>query len=152
MYTGAPPLTAEEIEALLDQPLTARLCSLNEDGTIHAAPIWYKHEGGRLVMVSIEASRKVRNVRRHPTVTVLVDAERPVERGVLIYGAAELEHDDVMATAVSIFERYVPKGDAGRLARGLFRLTDWVKITVKPVRMVSFDYGKDEAYRKAAWG
>ena len=35
-YTQAPQLTGEEIEALLKETNTARICSLSPDGTIHA--------------------------------------------------------------------------------------------------------------------
>lgn len=51
-------MTNEQIESLLKTAQIARFCSLNEDGTIHAAPIWYKYENGEIIIVTPEASRK----------------------------------------------------------------------------------------------
>lgn len=48
---------------------------------------------------------------------------------------------------VSALERYTAKEKTDAYAKGLFKLTKWVKITVKPERFASFDYNKDEAYR-----
>jgi len=73
-------------------------------------------------------------------------------RGVLIYGTAELRalnnEFELEPTVISMCEKYVSKEEAKRLAFYFFpKLTNWVKITVKPERTTSFDYTKDEAQR-----
>lgn len=151
VYAQAPALTGEEIEALLAEARVARFCSLNEDGSIHAAPVWYKYEGGRIALGTPRASRKAGNVRRNGNVTVLVDVEGPPSKGVLIRGRAEVSEYKFLE-AVSLFERYMSREEAERLARGLPGISEWVKITVEPERVASFDYAKDEAYRAALQG
>ena len=42
----------------------ARFCSINKD-EIHAAPVWYKYESGQIIVMTPEASSKVRNVKRN---------------------------------------------------------------------------------------
>lgn len=150
-YTQSPHMTEEEKESLLKEAQIARFCSINKDGTIHAAPVWYKYENGQIVIVTPEASRKVRNVKRNKNVTVLVDIEGPPVRGVLIYGKAEVVHpgtpEGYMLAAVSVFERYMSRDEAERYAAGLLKVTKGVKIVVTPERVASFDTGKDETLR-----
>jgi len=142
-------LTREQIESFLKEAKTARLCSLNDDGTIHAAPVWFKYEEGKIVILTPAGSCKARNVKHNKNVSILIDVEEPT-RGVLIYGIAEaraLDNEfELEPTAVSMCEKYVSREEAKRLAFYFFpKLTNWVKITVKPERTASFDYTKDEA-------
>lgn len=150
-YTQSPSMTKEETESLLKEAKIARFCSLNEDGTIHAVPVWYKYENGQIAIFTPDASRKARNVRRNHNVTVLVDISEGGmwPRCAIVYGKAEMDYDNVFPSLVSALERYRPKDKTEAYARGLFKLAKWVKIIVKPERIASFDYSKDEAYRTA---
>jgi general stress protein 26 len=138
-------MTKEEIELFLIEAQIARFCSINKDGIIHAAPVWYKYETGRIIVVTPEASRKVRNVKRNKNVTVLVDIEQPTAKGVAIYGKAEVHYPLTR-------EKYMSKDEAERYAAGLFKVTRGVKIVVTPERMASFDTDKDETLRALARG
>jgi len=72
-YTQSPHLTDEEIESFLKKAIVARFCSLNEDGTIHAVPVWYSYLEGKIIVATPVVSRKARNVRRNGNVTLLID-------------------------------------------------------------------------------
>ena len=142
-------LTKEQIESFLKEAKTARFCSLNDDGTIHAAPVWFRYENGEIVILTPAHSCKARNVKHNKNVSILIDMEAPT-RGVLIYGIAEeraLDNEfELEPAAVSMCEKYVSKEEAKRRAFYFFpKPTSWVKITVKPKRIASFDYTKDEA-------
>ncbi len=153
-YTQAPPLTDEEIKALLKEAPIARICSFNQDGTIHAAPVWFKYENGCIVLTTPKASRKARNIKRNKHVTVLIDIEGPSTKGVIIYGKAELENleiDDLPWTT-SLLEKYMPNEQARALAQGLYKIYKPVKISIKPEHIASFDYTKDDTYRAACKG
>jgi nitroimidazol reductase NimA-like FMN-containing flavoprotein (pyridoxamine 5'-phosphate oxidase superfamily) len=152
-YTQAPPLTEEEIESFLAKARTARFWSLNKDGTIHAAPIWFRYENGRIIMITPAASQKARNVERNEKVSVLIDIEQASPKGVVIYGKAKLRHastrDEYLAEATKLYEKYMPKERAERTAQGMYKITCGVEIIVKPERIVSFDYSKDTMYPTA---
>lgn len=152
VYTQPPHLTNEEIESLLKEAQIARFCSLNENGTIHATPVWYKYEDGQVTIFTPDASRKAKNVKGNKNVTILIDVEGPPTRGVLIYGKAELDYDNLMPFAVSYFEKYMPRDKAELLAQGLFKISKGVKIRVRPEHIASFDYSKDDEYRDAHQG
>ncbi len=136
---GGRRLTEEEIEPFLREARIARLCSLNDDGTIHAAPVWFKYENGKIVIVTPSRSCKARNVKRNRNVTILIDVEGPPTRGVLIYGEARLDKSDLVPTVVSIAEKYVPREEAEGFAEFVGKGMN-LKITVKPERIASFNF------------
>jgi len=148
-YTGkAPPLTSQELESMLKKSFVARVCSHNKDGTIHAAPVSYRYINGQVVIVCIASSLKARNVKQNNNVTVLIDThdKRP-ERGVLIYGKAELDYDNVYQKAVSVFETWgLPKEKVERFTQAYLDAVKCVIMRVTPERIVTFDYGKDDVY------
>jgi len=57
-----------------------------------------------------------------------------------------------MSDAVSAFEKYMLRHEAGRYAAGLFKVTRGMKIVVTPERLASFDTNKDETLRALARG
>jgi len=138
---GGRHLARGEIESFLKEAKIARFCSLNDNGTIHAAPVWFKYEKGKIVILTPDHSRKARNVKRNKNVTILVDVEKP-PRGVLIYGKAELDNEfELERTAISICEKYMSKEKAKDQWRSACPpATNWLKITVKPERIASFDF------------
>jgi len=138
---GGRYLTREETESFLKEAKIARFCSLNDDGTIHAAPVWFKYENGKIVVMTPDHSVKARNVKRDKNVTILIDVANQLTRGVLIYGTAELDNEsDLKPTGISIGEKYMSKEEARDYADAIYSKTKWLKITVKPERMASFDY------------
>jgi nitroimidazol reductase NimA-like FMN-containing flavoprotein (pyridoxamine 5'-phosphate oxidase superfamily) len=141
-YPQMPPLTQDELVAFLKEAPIARLSSMNPDGTIHTAPVFFKYDDGDILIGTQEVTRKVRNSKQNPNVTVLIDNQVPPYKGVVIYGEAELDYEDVIAKRISIFERYMPTENARGLATGLANHYDPVIIRVKPKRMTSYDYSK----------
>src|SRR6188472_2891910 len=142
-YPQMPPFTVPEREAFLGLPGVARLSSLNPDGSIHTVPVLFRFDGQDIVIGTQLVSRKARNIERDPNVTVLVDNQEPPFQGVLIYGRAQLEHDDVVARRVEIFSNYMPAENAERLATGLANTYAPVIIRVRPDRVTSWDYTKE---------
>jgi len=151
-YTQSPPLTSKEIDSFLQTARIARLCSINEDETIHAVPIWYLYEEGNIIMSSPEGCRKVKNAKRNRNVTVLVDSEEPPARGIIIYGTADVNDKDVSSTIMALFEKYAPGDKIEKTVHSLFKIAKWVKIVIVPDRIVSFDSSKDTTYQAALQG
>ncbi|MBE3067305.1 MAG: pyridoxamine 5'-phosphate oxidase family protein [Chloroflexi bacterium] len=141
-YPQMPSLTQDEIEIFLSRPLIARLGTINEDGTIHIAPIYFKYEKGEFILGTQKVSRRVRNIKRNPKVTLLIDDPTPPFKAVLVYGQAELEYDDVVQKRITIFEQFDTKEEAIQTAEGICNKWPSVVIRLKPDRIVSFDYSK----------
>ena len=141
-YPQMPPLTQEEINEFLSQPLLAKICTHNEDGTIHIAPLFFRYEDGDILLGTQAISRKIKNIERNSDVTVLIDNAEPPFKAVVIYGVATLDYDDVIAKRIRLFENYMPADQATGFAQGLAANWEPVIIRVKPSRMVTFDYAK----------
>lgn len=142
-YPQMPPLTREEIETFLHQPLIAKLGTLNDDGTIHLAPVIFKFEGGEFLIGTQDANRRIRNIKRNSRVSLLIDDPTPPFKGVLVYGQADLDYEDVLSKRTRIFEKYNPSHEqAARMAEGFCARWPSVIIRIKPDQMVSFDYSK----------
>ncbi len=141
-YPQMPPLTRDELEVFLRKPLLARLGTLNEDGTIHLAPIYFRYEDGCFLLGTQMASRRVRNIQHNPNVTLLIDDPSGPYQAALIYGRAELLHEGVVEKRTTIFEKYGAGERSREFAEGLCNKWRSVIIRVKPVKIVSFDYSK----------
>lgn len=144
-YPQAPSMVDEELEAFFESALFARLGTINEDGTVHIAPVYFKYENGQILMATQEPSRKIRNIKRDNRVTVLIDTTDLPFKGVLIYGTAELDYEDIIQKRIAIFERrpWEPSREAGEAyARKLSSKWQCVIVRVTPQHIASFDYSK----------
>jgi nitroimidazol reductase NimA-like FMN-containing flavoprotein (pyridoxamine 5'-phosphate oxidase superfamily) len=146
-YTGLPPpLTSEDIEPMLKENYRARICTHNKDGTIHAAPVSYKYMNGQIVIGSIASSRKTRNIKRNNNVTVLIDNEKA--QGVLVYGKAKVEYDNVYQTALLMWEKELgaQRDKAERFVKAYLDMVKYAIVRITPQRIVTFDQTKDEVW------
>ena len=150
-YTQPPPLSRQEIESFLKNSPIARISTMNQDGTIHSAPVWFIYKDDAFIIGSPAASRKVQNLERNRNVTILVD-NPDTAVGVLVYGEANLDYDYKIDEATEIYEKYMPHDQAENFARNMSRVSKGggTKITVKPRRIVSFDTTKDKVMKTAA--
>ena len=138
---GGRHLTPEEIDTYLTETKIARFCCSNDDGTIHATPVWFMYKKGQIIIITPNQSRKSGNVKRNNEVTILVDTEEP-SRGIIIYGTAKPETNfELKTTVISLCEKYMSKDKAREQWRNVCPPnTNWMKITVTPTHMVSFTY------------
>ena len=148
-YTQSPHLNDNEIEEFIKNGKIARICSHNKNGTIHAVPVWYNYENGKIIIGTPKASRRAGNLRRNDNVTVLIDEVGPPTRAVIIYGKASIYEENMDQAAHSIFSRYMSEEEAKGYWKGLSELTEWVKVIIEPVHIASFDYSKDKKYLEA---
>jgi len=127
---------------------TAIICSINEDSTIHGVPVWFKYESGQFIITTPEKSKKARNIAKNNNVTLIIYEESPAIRGVIVYGKGEVDLKAWDPEAISLNEKYMSREDAEKWWQILNEHAKWVKITVKPDRMASFDYTKDEVWKE----
>jgi hypothetical protein len=151
-YTGqAPPLTSQEIESMLKEARYARICTHNKDGTIHAMPVAYRYMNGQILIISIAKSRKNRNILRNNDVSVLIDTLDPL-RGILIYGKAEIDYDNVLEQAAPVMEgavemRGMPKEKVQRITKAYLDAFKSAIVKITPKHITTFDYTKDDVWQ-----
>jgi PPOX class probable F420-dependent enzyme len=103
-------MTKGEIDEFLSGRRTMTMCTINHDGTIHAVAMWYGFLEGAVAIETKSKSQKVKNLRRNPTMTMMVEDGDSYEelRGVELVGRAEIveDADRIWELGVSVFERY----------------------------------------------
>jgi predicted pyridoxine 5'-phosphate oxidase superfamily flavin-nucleotide-binding protein len=141
-YPQMHAMTNEELASFFEEAQFARLGTINEDGTVHLAPIFFRYDDGQIIMATQDPSRKVRNIKRDNRVTVLIDTTDVPFKGALIYGAAELDYEDVISKRIPIFEKRLSREDAETYAKRLSGKWQCVILRITPTSITSFDYSK----------
>src|SRR5207245_3713181 len=108
---GVIKMTPEEVDSFLQERRVATMCSVNNDGSIHAVAMWYGFLDGAVAFETKAKSQKVQNLRRNPTITCMVESGDTYNelKGVQIIGRAEIfdERDRLLEMGKSVFERHV---------------------------------------------
>ena len=140
-------MSDEEIRAFLGQSLTIIISSIGRDGVPHPIPMWYAVEDdGAIVMSTYTKSQKIRNLKRDPRVSLLVEDGTAYSelRGVLMYGVAELVQDvepvTDMLMAVSSRQGGAEAGDLRPQMRQSAEKRTGIR--VRPDKVVSWDHRK----------
>lgn len=141
-------MSPEEVDAFLQQRHSMTMCTLNADGSIHAVAMWYGFLEGEIAFETKAKSQKVKNLRRDPRITVLVEDGETYEelRGVTIRGTAEIveieEQDRIFELGVSVFSRY--QGEYTEAMKPFVEVMLNKRIVVKliPEKVVTWDHRK----------
>ena len=107
------------VDAFLARALIARMATAGADGRPHVVPVWYAWDGAALWISSFVSTRKIRQLRENPYLSVTVDVSGAGEKtsGVILEGVVELvtEPRELVAShSTWIYERYL--GETGVLA------------------------------------
>jgi PPOX class probable F420-dependent enzyme len=109
-------MTAPEVRSHLTRARTMVLVTLGPDGVPDPVPMWFVLDAdGRIRMRTYRRSQKVRNLRRDPRVSCLVEDGREYGelRGVQLTGTVELVEDPEWVADVVLGLRAKYDGGAG---------------------------------------
>jgi len=115
------------------------LATVQADGAPLAMPMWFLHELGSLIMISVEGTQKVRNLRRDPRVCVVAEAvsDGGEIRGVTAIGKADFLADGSERRALA--ERFHMKYPGlARLWGGRTMPANRVMFRITPARVRSW--------------
>jgi PPOX class probable F420-dependent enzyme len=107
---GKIVMSDDEITEFIEHSRTATMATLSADGTPHLVAMWYAVLDGDIWFETKAKSQKAVNLRRNPTITVMVDDGLGYDtlRGVSIEGSAEIVDDPeiLLRVGISVWERY----------------------------------------------
>jgi PPOX class probable F420-dependent enzyme len=99
-----------EIAEFIERSRTATLATVSPGGRPHLVAMWYALLDGEVWFETKAKSQKAVNLRRDPTVTVMVEDGQTYNtlRGVSIDGQAEIvdDPDALLRVGISVWERY----------------------------------------------
>jgi len=130
----------DELRSFLGERRYAVLATHDPDGGIHLTPIWFLCEDDRFYFASSSGSRKVKNLERSFSASVVVDAREPGrERWVSASGRVEILRDDeARSINVRVHRRYLaPTALDGPIGAAL-AATDDVTLSLAPTEWRSW--------------
>jgi PPOX class probable F420-dependent enzyme len=124
----------DELRSFLDGLRYAVLATHDPAGSISLTPIWFLFEDDRFYFASSSKSRKVRNVERSFSASVVVDAREPgKERWVSASGSVEVLRDrEAQSVNARVRRRYLaPTAFDGPIEAAL-RASDDITLRLTP--------------------
>jgi PPOX class probable F420-dependent enzyme len=144
---GKIVMSDDEIVEFIDHSRTATMATLSADGRPHLVAMWYAVVDGEIWFETKSKSQKAVNLRRNPTLTVMIEDGQTYNtlRGVSIDGRAEIVDSDpdvLLRVGISVWERYTgPYTDEMRPFVDQM-MNNRVAVRVVPSRMRSWDHRK----------
>ena len=137
-------MTEAEATAFLAAQRKVHVATLNRDGTPHLVPMYFLLLDGMVTFWTYTRSQKIVNLRRDPRITVMAeDGDAYFDlRGVQVAGRARLTVDpaEVAAFGELLHARYFGPLDDGSRAYVARAAAKRTRVTVEPVRVVSWDH------------
>jgi PPOX class probable F420-dependent enzyme len=133
-------LTDARIQAFLATKEVVVLSTVQRSGAPLAMPMWFLHTPQALFMISVDASRKVRNVRRDPRVCIVAESGNrgAAIRGVVIQGQVSFveEAEQQQPIVERLLRKYDP--DLARLWGGRTMPPNRVLFRIEPGKVRSW--------------
>jgi len=136
-----------EIAEFIERSRTATMATVMPDGRPHLVAMWYAVVDGEIWFETKAKSQKAVNLRRDPTITVMIEAGQTYNslRGVSIDGRAEIVDSDpglLLRVGISVWERYTgPYSDEMRPYVDQM-MNNRIAVRVVPTRLRSWDHAK----------
>jgi len=148
---NAVAMSEAEIEEFLAGDMKVQVATIGPDGAPHLTTLFYVLDEGRIAFWTYGASQKVKNLRRDPRISCLVeDGEDYFElRGVSIRGQARIQEDyeEVKAFGARMTQRMAGDADLGELGEQIVeqQARKRVVIVVEQGLVASWDHSKMSA-------
>lgn len=132
----------DELRGFLAERRYAVLATHDADGRIHSTPIWFLFDDDHFLFESFSGSRKVKNLRRDASASVVVDVREPgTERWVSASGMVEiLDGDEAREINARIRCRYLtPEALADERIEPVFAMADDITLRLTPDQWRAWD-------------
>lgn len=145
-------LTREEIDERLASHALARLATYRADGMIHLTPIWFDWDGERFRLTLGAGRVHLKNLRRDPRVSILVDEDPRVTQGlaagawsIMARGTAELSQDEdlIREVTLAVMTKAIGPEDAQTYLEPIMAEGRTI-VTITPEAWLTWDYNKVE--------
>ena len=139
-------MSSAEVAEFLRTSRTMTMATLGPQGRPHLVAMWFALVDGAPWFETKTKSQKVRNLRRDPRITCMVEAGDTYDqlRGVSLEGTAEIVEDPdlLWQVGVSVFERYQGPftEDLRPMVEAMLRSRVAVKVNIE--RVASWDHRK----------
>ncbi|HEY2775555.1 MAG TPA: pyridoxamine 5'-phosphate oxidase family protein [Candidatus Binatia bacterium] len=135
-------LTDAELADLLSEAQIGVLSTVDDKARPEGSPIWFEARENKVYVHVGRSSKKARNVRANPYVSLTVDTRQAPYRGAILHGtAAEVRFDDAMHRRVAVHYLGKEAGDA-YVAMTEGAADDSILLEITVTGRFTWDYGK----------
>jgi len=142
-----PAFESDELEQFVSAPRIATLAYTKRDNTPAMAPIWYRYENGRFVMLSSRRSAKAKALARAGTACLSIKDDTPPYRALVIDGTVTVtdEPPDTELHPWLATHYFGRLGAAEFLKQSAkeYGTAGMSRITIDPTRLRGFDLHKE---------
>lgn len=119
----------DEVRAFLQQPLVARMSTIDAEGYPHTVPVWFKLDGDDLMIIAERGTRKVGHIARNPKGAIAIGGDSGDGGGYLLKGTFAVEEDAGLRWMKSLCYHYEDEAQAEK------DIEDWSDLDMIVVRM-----------------
>ena len=141
-----PTFDGEDLERFVSEPRVATLAYTKRDGAPAMAPIWYRYENGRFVMLTSRRSAKAKALARVGQACLSIKDDTPPYRAVVIDGKVSVS-DEPADTELNpwLATHYFGRIGAAEFLKQSaeeYGTAGLARITIDPTRVRGFDLHK----------
>jgi PPOX class probable F420-dependent enzyme len=141
------PLTRSELEAFLNEPRIAHLATASLHGKPRVSPIWYVYDDGCFYFTTQLGRVKGNHIQRNAHVALSIASDERPYRAVCAFGIAQLVKKDRDKWLERVSTRYGER-EGMEWLREAINQEGRVIFKLQPDRIMSWDYGRDDAERQ----
>jgi len=141
------PLSKSELEAFLEKPRLAHLATANTKGKPRVTPMWFKYERGVFYFTTRLHRVKGQHYKRNPFMAVSIATEEQPYVAVCAFGKSEIIKENREEWLRRIAYRYGEKEGKAWLA-SVVKQPDRVVLALRPERILSWHYGRDDSTKQ----
>jgi PPOX class probable F420-dependent enzyme len=136
------PLTPEEVDAFLAEPLLCHFATVDAEGNPRVRPLWYLWKDGAFWLTTrLEARHTGRDLASSPHVAISVASEQRPYRAVMAFGHIEVVgKDEEVLRAIAV--RYGEE-EGLRFLQHALEQPDRVAMRMQPETVLSWDNSRE---------
>jgi len=130
------------VRQLLDSRFIASMATGNPDGTLHMVAVWYWFDGANIYVATSTRTRKARNLKSNPNVSIMIDSRDPAASfGITVTGRAKfLDGDSSHSINERVHRKYLSEAALADSKVGpVFASWDDVTIQITPTSVIAWD-------------
>ena len=141
------PLSKSELEAFLGKPRLAHLATATPKGRPRVTPIWFKYERGVFYLTTRLHRLKGQYHKQNPFMALSIAEEEKPYVAVCAFGSVEIVNENRDDWLKKIAFRYGEE-EGKAWFESAIKQPDRVVLALKPERVLSWNYGRDDDTRQ----
>jgi PPOX class probable F420-dependent enzyme len=129
-------MTSEEMQTLLSKPINAIVGVNRTEGGPQLTPVWFVWDGTSFIFSTTKDRVKYLNIKRNPSISLIVD-DLEAHRYIVAYGRAEIIEHNVGELARPIIQKYVSGDRLEQMVKMVNDDPNRVLVVLRPDKIVT---------------